>query len=173
MSWETRRVQGERQKMLGRSRLLRSLRPREVVRRYHQKSASWRCDCITVQIEGRSMDRHFRWWEKKPENLLYGCKKSGRGFTGYQRCDWSDTLLLKDNRDEHYTAQESTDWHKTDVPNIIFSSLRLCRTCMSPDVNCMAKMICEPQPSSFTYHNWPPPIVKVVRLERFISVNWD
>ena len=48
--------------------------------------------------------RHFKGWEEKHKNVWSRCNKSSRGFTVYQKCDLEDILLLKDNSDEYYTA---------------------------------------------------------------------
>ena len=53
-------------------------------------------------------------------------RRRSRGSTGYQRCDLSDTLLLKDNNDEYHTAKyplidiEPIFW----ILNSIFWNLR-------------------------------------------------
>ena len=48
--------------------------------------------------------RNFKGWEEKHKNVWSRCNKSSRGFTVYQKCDLEDILLLKDNSDEYYTA---------------------------------------------------------------------
>ena len=55
-----------------------------------------------------------------------------------------------------------TDWYRTNILNSIFQSLRLCRTCLLLAVIWMENPgeQCEPQLSSFNYHNFPPPIAK-------------
>jgi len=39
------------------------------------------------------------------KKVLSGCRKSNGDFTGYQRCNLPDILLLKANSDEHHAAK--------------------------------------------------------------------
>jgi len=98
-----------------------------------------------------------RGWEKG-EKEASECKKSSGGFTEYQRCDLSDILLLNNNSDV-----KPTGWHRTNIPNSIFSNLRHCRTCLLPAVSWMAKPgeQCKPQLKFFCYHDFLPPIMKL------------
>jgi len=52
---------------------------------------------------GRSVDRRFKGWEEKPDNVCPECKKTSGSSTRYQRCDSS--VFSKDHIDEHYTAK--------------------------------------------------------------------
>jgi len=119
----------------------------------------------------------FNGWEEKPENLLSGCKKSSRGFTGYQSCDWSDIFQKKDNSDEHYSTQNPLIY--TELASwIAFSGAwyfvePLCHQLATRFEEGQSLENNQPQLKSFNYHDFPPPIMKVEMQEPLARLHWN
>ena len=64
--------------------------------KWWEKSASCCGGCV-MWIKDRRVDRRFKGWEEKPENVWPECKKTSGSFTRYQRCDlsvFSKTIVM-------------------------------------------------------------------------------